>query len=167
MNSVARLAAEVRARRLSKRLGQEMARRKLVAVTLRGPEAAVPRYFGDNAGARPIKIGTTTIWRDEIGRKCDLEHYIAIEHRTLVRLWVFGERRAARLADALRGHLLAGGAEMRNGWIDVGTDLDLDRLYRTCLDVATAADIDAWTDAGIVSFVEELHRHEMLMREIG
>lgn len=167
MNAVAKLAAEIRAKRLPHHLARTMRSEGLVAVTLRGPIGAVPRHFGDNMGARPVKLSTTTVWRDEIGRRCDLEHYIETEHKTLVRVWTIGEVWASRLAEGIRERVLSGGQEMRNGWVDLGHDMDDGDLLDVCLDVSHHVGIKAWSDVGIVTLVEDLHRHEMLRRELG
>lgn len=91
-----------------------------VAVCLIGYEGRVPRYMGDNLGAWPVRIATSTKPRD-VTKKPDLESPI---HKVVVLDYAYcpTDKHAARLKKALDELLLGSSAEnrkLRHGWRDV------------------------------------------------
>jgi hypothetical protein len=94
-----------------------------VAVCLVGYEQPVPRHFGDNQGAWPVRVATTSK-PQEIVRKADSENPL---HgvRILEIVWTASLAHAKRLKAELDKLLLGSGQEdraLRHGWRDCEAD---------------------------------------------
>lgn len=90
------------------------------AVVLLGPERRIPRHFGDNEGAWPVRVGTT---RDPkaYAERADYEAGHTVAYVPLAWVWTLSQRHALRLKARL-DELLLGSAEehrMRHAWRDI------------------------------------------------
>lgn len=93
------------------------------AVCLVGYEKAVPRFFGDNRGAWPVRVTTSKKPRDA-AKRSDLEHPL---HELVVLDFVQVETEEhARILKATLDELLLGSSEdnkaLRHGWRDIEQD---------------------------------------------
>lgn len=90
-----------------------------VAVVITGPPRRVPRYFGDNDGCWPVKVGITKNPRD----------YLRTEDRgwqevvLLACVWTNGLRYAERLKAAVERMIAAKSEPLRRSWHDLEPEI--------------------------------------------
>lgn len=124
------------------------------AVYAAGPVALVPRRLGDNMGGRPVRLGTTTRWRDTISPNLDQGGYIC-EMRVLLRIWARTEAHAKHVIDLLMigfdGHYDG----LRNPWIDLGPQFDPQRLIMHVRNYETIVGCRLLTDPEMEAVVRE------------
>ena len=163
MTTLSDLSHEVRQRRMPNGLQTRLRKKPFVAICLRGPVEPVYLSTGPaNYRGVPVRISTTTIWKDEIGSRCDAEHYTT-EHRVLVRVWLIGEVSARLLVGDVSKHILSRGQELRKSWVDLGPDMDPSQITEDIIHLAAARGLDAWTDVDLVWIIDNLQRQEMIL----
>jgi hypothetical protein len=94
-----------------------------VAVCLIGYTERVPRYMGDNRGAWPVRVATSTN-PDDLARKPDQENPL---HKVIVHefVWVESDAHARRLKARMEALLLGSGEALRFSWRDCDDPLAL------------------------------------------
>lgn len=96
------------------------------AVVMFGPTQRVPRRFGDNEGAWPVRVGITQDPTDYAAR-IDLDAGGLHEHVALAHVWTQSRRHAIRVKARLDELLLGatGSNRLRHAWRDI-CDPDID-----------------------------------------
>jgi hypothetical protein len=99
------------------------AKAEFVAVCLLGYTKRVPRDFGDNQGAWPVRVTTSTNPGD-LARKPDQENPLH-EVRVHDYVWVETDAHARRLKSRLEALLLGSGEALKGSWRDCDDPLVL------------------------------------------
>lgn len=118
-----------------------------------GPKHPIPKRMGDNRGCRPVRLGVSQVWVDEITRKLDAgspTHWQGM----LFRVWCPSVTSAKILESLVKQDLSAGFEPMRKDWIDFGPNLDVPALERAIRRVASDHNIKTWTDAEILEHLK-------------
>ncbi|MGH6815519.1 MAG: hypothetical protein ACREC6_07435 [Hyphomicrobiaceae bacterium] len=115
------------------------------AVYIAGTEGPVPRRFGDNRGAWPIRIGVTASWKDIITPQ--LEHSAPLWWQgVLFRVWTPDEVHAKRLALEIPEFVAARVEQLRGAWLDLGVETDLALFEVEVHHLAERLKIKTWDD---------------------
>lgn len=138
---------------------------RFVAIYLAGPADLVPRKMGDNYGARPVKIGHTSSYKDSISDVLDGASPFW-EQRMFLRVWVSGKENAKTLEGHLRGRWEGFSAisKLRKSWIDMGPDFDETLCELEIRGAAAVLGIKCWSDHELTLHLGEIVHAKMKRR---
>jgi len=154
-------SSDIRSRdRWSERKWGAFRRLAPAAVYVAGTEGPVPRSFGDNRGAWPIRIGVTESWKDTITPQ--LERGAPLWWQgVLFRVWTPSEVHAKRLALEVPEFIAARVEQLRGAWLDLGVETDLELFEVEVHHLAQRLKIRTWDDDALSRALDERVRREM------
>lgn len=126
---------------------------------------AVVRRIGHERGVWPARLARTESWRDTVTPTWDRDPFVALGVR--VRLWCPTAPARDRFAEAAAGLLssygeaavgVGGAGALRDGYQDLGADLDLGLFELELVDIAGRLGIVALDDAGCRLWLTAVHR---------
>lgn len=128
-----------------------------VSITLYHPNGEVKKRFGHNRGCWPVRVSSTSSWKDDISRNIDKDPFLAI--RVKKRVWVPTFTEVSRLVMEVGG-VLAAAAEragfdpLLHGFIDAGPNFSKVDFERDILLLARGHGIVAWTEPALSQFLD-------------
>ncbi len=133
----------------------------LSVMLLEAGGTVIKQRFGHNRGVWPLRLARSAAWKDTVTHTYDRSPFVPTG--TLFRVWCESDAHEARLAVAV-GELLgrmseeARGAELINGFTDVGPDLDPAMLEMEVHALATRMGFRTWDDGALRAELERLAR---------
>lgn len=137
-----------------------------VSVTLYDGRGVVQR-LGHNRGIWPARILKTQAWRDTASTTWDRNPFFYLG--TQFRVWCTSEDERDRLAASVvdliarRAEEDGGDADLMHGFQDLGPDLDLELFELEVHDAAKALGIASFDDAGLVAWLDGIHKRAVEM----
>lgn len=135
--------------------------RDLITATVHHADGTATR-FGHNRLARPVKVGQSGSWKDTVTARVDQVPFWW--QGLLVRLWVRSEPHAQLLVGAVVEHLSEigdGAAGLRKDFVDIGPDVDVERLRFDLRAMADRMNMDSWDDDDLVHYLAQLHHRRL------
>jgi hypothetical protein len=130
-----------------------------VSVVLYHPNGEVKKRFGHNRGVWPVRVSSTSSYKDDISRNIDKDPFTQI--RVKRRIWVPTFTEVSRLVMEV-GAILATAAEkagfepLLHDFIDAGPNFSKVDFERDILLVARALAIVAWTETALSAFLDKV-----------
>ncbi len=129
-----------------------------VSVVLYDRAGYPAKRYGHNRGIWPAKIARTAAWKETVTATYDKDPFLDLGLR--FRVWAATIAARDQLAEAVvelierRAEADGGLDELRNGFYDLGPDLDLAMFEMEIHDLAKRLGITAWDDDGLEAHLE-------------
>lgn len=165
------LDVAARLRRLPSDFEEAWRREGLCAVYLASSDGPIPRYSGDNALGRPLKIGVTVPFDDNTSRRM-LEQCPYHDLKVKSRVWFIGahgegRKKAERMARLAKQYVLKDSDAIRRGWAHMAGDYDIASLEHWIFERAKELRIDGFNDLTILRMIDRVEREKILLRGMG
>lgn len=123
------------------------------ALCVCGPAISVPRSFGDNAGGRPIKFRTTSVWEDHMTSElnCASPYW---GQGLLFRIWTLGIGHARRIEKIACPEP----ETLRKGWLEMGPGFSPEFFEFELRSLADANGISTWSDLELANHLTQIYQ---------
>lgn len=159
------LDVAARMRKLPPEFQEAWRREGLCALFLATSDGPVPRYAGDNALGRPLKIGVTVPFKDETSRRM-LENCPYHDLRVRSRIWFLGRDKAERMARLAKQYVGQKAERIRRGWAHLDGNYDVGRLEDWIFEKAKDLKMSAWSDLAVLRMIDDVERHRMFSKAL-
>lgn len=147
--------------RLSKTMSEELRNSAHTAMVVSGTREAVPRHFGDNRGAWPIKLRTTSTFGNDAGRHLDNASPLWWQG-DLFRVWCNdGDAANALIAGVQRYMLAKDAGDLRKSYKDVGPEFSVSRFERDCHNIGAALGLETRDDSAELHELRKRERRKL------
>ena len=136
------------------------------AVCIAGTEGPVPRTFGDNRGAWPIRVGITERWEDTSTPGLNSGSPLWWQG-VLFRVWTPSREHAKQLGAAVLELVAERVEQLRGAWVDLGPETDLALFEVEVYALAERLKIPARDDDALNKWLDWVLRKEMDRDERG
>lgn len=130
------------------------------ALYVAGPIELVPRRMGDNRGGRPLRLGVTKQWLDQITPQIDKGGYIC-KMCVHFRVWSHSEKHISLLIEALMKMWSGTYDNLRHPWIDAGPEYTPEMLERAIIATRTDIGFDVWSEPEFEELIQRKSRQAM------
>jgi hypothetical protein len=146
-----------RNRKLPKHLEQLFRDEQFRGVYLASSIIPMPRYGGDNRLGRPIKIGPTKAFSDNLSQKM-LGHSPYVDLYVNWRIWTIGDKRQKHLEVLLKKHIAKKSESIHRGWAHMDGEFDPKEFQKDAFKLATKENIIAFSDGAVLNHLETILR---------